>query len=94
MKTDSLLYRIFQELPSTFFELIGKTASEAEAYRFESVEIKQTSFRIDGVFSPKSARSKRPLYFGEFQFYKNQNLYCGTGGAGCRFDGRGGAKSS
>lgn len=75
MKTDSILYRIFQELPSTFFELIGKKASEAQAYRFESVELKQTAFRIDGVFSPKSARSKRPVYFGEFQFYKNENLY-------------------
>ncbi|NMG19348.1 Rpn family recombination-promoting nuclease/putative transposase [Brasilonema bromeliae] len=52
MKTDSIFYRLFQEFPSIFFELIGEPPQEANAYQFSSVEVKQTAFRIDGVFLP------------------------------------------
>jgi predicted transposase YdaD len=52
MKTDSIFYRIFQTLPQSFFELINLPPSEANAYDFASVELKQTAFRIDGVFLP------------------------------------------
>ncbi|MDF0552595.1 DUF2887 domain-containing protein [Kamptonema sp. UHCC 0994] len=52
MKTDSIFYRLFKEFPSSFFELIGRPASEANAYRFDSFEWKQTAFRIDGLFLP------------------------------------------
>ncbi|QDL06742.1 flagellar assembly protein H [Brasilonema octagenarum UFV-E1] len=52
MKTDSIFYRLFQEFPSIFFELIGEPPEEARAYQFSSVEVKQTAFRIDGVFLP------------------------------------------
>jgi predicted transposase YdaD len=50
MKTDSIFYRLFQTFPGTFFELINRQPSEASAYEFASVELKQTAFRIDGVF--------------------------------------------
>ncbi|MBD2772499.1 DUF2887 domain-containing protein, partial [Iningainema tapete] len=46
MKTDNIFYRLFQEFPSIFFELIGEQPESANAYKFSSVEIKQTSFRI------------------------------------------------
>jgi len=36
-----------------FFELLGQSSVDAEAYEFLSVEVKQTAFRIDGVFLPK-----------------------------------------
>ena len=71
MKTDSLFYRLFQSAPALFFELVGQ--SSAEGYRFDSVEVKQTSFRIDGVFL--SPLANQPVYFAEFQFQKDEQLY-------------------
>lgn len=53
MKTDSIFYRLFQEFPSIFFKLLGNPSEEASLYQFSSIEIKQTAFRIDGVFLPK-----------------------------------------
>jgi predicted transposase YdaD len=41
MKTDSIFYRLFQEIPSIFFELIGNSPQLAELYQFSSVEIIQ-----------------------------------------------------
>ncbi|MDB9524981.1 DUF2887 domain-containing protein, partial [Oscillatoria sp. CS-180] len=46
MKTDSLFYSLFQTSPSVFFELIGQPAANAAGYRFASVEVKQTAFRL------------------------------------------------
>ncbi|WP_026733948.1 Rpn family recombination-promoting nuclease/putative transposase [Fischerella sp. PCC 9605] len=74
MKTDSIFYRLFQELPSIFFELIGELATEANAYQFSSVEIKQTAFRIDGVFLPIQA-DENPTYFVEVQFQSDSEIY-------------------
>ncbi|XGV97558.1 MAG: Rpn family recombination-promoting nuclease/putative transposase [Leptolyngbya sp. BL-A-14] len=75
VKTDSLFYRLFQLSPSIFFELIGQPGSEADDYEFRSVEIKQTSFRIDGVLLPTVSASDCPVYFSEVQFQKDQQLY-------------------
>lgn len=72
MKTDSLFYRLFQSAPSLFFELLGESLP-ADNYRFDSVEVKQTSFRIDGVFL--SPLANQPVYFAEFQFQKDEQLY-------------------
>ncbi|PSO49450.1 MAG: hypothetical protein BRC33_06865 [Cyanobacteria bacterium SW_9_44_58] len=52
MKTDSLFYRLFQNFPSLLFELIDVSVANSEGYQFRSVEIKQTAFRIDGLFAP------------------------------------------
>ncbi len=78
MKTDSIFYRLFKELPDSFFEMIGQPASEASAYRFESVEVKDTAYRIDGFFVPRVKNYRRPLYFGEVQFYRSLNIYSST----------------
>lgn len=75
MKTDTLFYRLFQLSPSLFFELIGQPESEAIDYEFRSVEIKQTAFRIDGVFLPTGDSTERPVYFSEVQFQKDKLLY-------------------
>ncbi|BAB74304.1 asr2605 [Nostoc sp. PCC 7120 = FACHB-418] len=40
MKTDSILYRLFKTFPGVFFELLGQSPVEAEAYEFLSVEVK------------------------------------------------------
>ncbi len=52
MKTDSLFYRLFQTLPRLLFDLIMQPPDHAPQYRFASVEVKQTGFRVDGVFVP------------------------------------------
>ncbi|TVQ49830.1 MAG: DUF4351 domain-containing protein [Gloeocapsa sp. DLM2.Bin57] len=53
MKTDSLFYNIFLTLTETFFELIGLPATVNNQYQFTSREVKQLSFRLDGIFYPK-----------------------------------------
>jgi predicted transposase YdaD len=65
VKTDPIFYRLFQTFPSTFFELIGRSSADALAYEFRSVEIKQTAFRIDGVFIPISGSDQQPILFAE-----------------------------
>jgi predicted transposase/invertase (TIGR01784 family) len=75
MKTDSIFYRIFQTLPASFFELINLPAAEADVYDFASVELKQTAFRIDGVFIPTINQPQRPIYFVEVQFQKDVDFY-------------------
>jgi predicted transposase/invertase (TIGR01784 family) len=73
VKTDSLFYRLFSIAPSLFFELIGQEA--ISEYRFQSVEVKQTAFRIDGVFLPPPDRPDLPIFFTEVQFQKDETLY-------------------
>ena len=75
MKTDVIFYEIFREFPSIFFELLGQPETNANAYQFSSPEIKQLSFRLDGVFSPLAENSTEPRYFVEVQFYKDKNFY-------------------
>ena len=72
METDSFFYRLFSQLPQTFFELLGLPAARARAYRFDSVELKK-AFRIDGLFVPR--RRNLPLYFAEVQFQRVPDFY-------------------
>ncbi|NEU72478.1 Rpn family recombination-promoting nuclease/putative transposase [Hassallia byssoidea VB512170] len=74
MKTDSIFFRLFQEFPSIFFELIGEPPEEADLYQFSSVEVKQTAFRIDGVFLPTQTE-ENPVYFVEVQFQPDSEIY-------------------
>ena len=73
MKTDHIFYRIFKDLPQTFFELWSESPEQTNHYRFDSVELKQTAFRIDGVFLPNNP--DRPIYFTEVQFQKDPSIY-------------------
>ncbi len=75
MKTDSIFYRLFQEFPEIFFELIGQNLDRAENYEFTSVEVKQLAFRIDGLFIPKTEDSDQSFYLVEVQFQPDKNLY-------------------
>lgn len=79
MKTDSLFYRIFQTSPAAFFDLIGSPNPNAADYRFTSEEVKQTSFRIDGILTPPPDSPHLPLYFIEVMGYRDRNgdLYPG-----------------
>ena len=75
MKTDTIFYRLFQSFPSIFFELIDQQPETANAYQFSSVEVKQLSFRIDGVFLPKQNATEPPIYFAEVQFQPDKTFY-------------------
>ena len=75
MQTDYLFYRLFKTFPSSFFELIGRAPGEAKDYDFDSVEVKQTAFRFDGLFIPVGDDINKPLYFVEVQFRYNGNIY-------------------
>jgi predicted transposase/invertase (TIGR01784 family) len=75
MKTDAIFYELFKEFPDIFFELINKPQTNANIYEFTTPEIKQRSFRLDGVFSTLENFSNEPIYFVEVQFYKDEEFY-------------------
>ncbi len=79
MKTDKIFYKLFGEFPDIFFELIGKPSNTSNLYEFKSQEIKETSFRLDGIFLTLDANSgnipNEPIYFVEVQCYKDQLFY-------------------
>lgn len=75
MKTDAIFYQVFQEFPQIFFELIGKIDTPSSKYQFLAPEIKQRSFRLDGIFLPVEELTDYPLYFIEVQFYKEEEFY-------------------
>ena len=47
----------------------------ASTYRFQSVELKQTAFRLDGVFTPPANSPTAPLFFVEVQFQPDPKFY-------------------
>lgn len=75
MKTDSLFYLMFQALPQLFFDLIARPIDSAALYRFDSVEVKETAFRLDGVFQPPADQPTWPLFFVEVQFQLDADFY-------------------
>jgi predicted transposase/invertase (TIGR01784 family) len=75
VKTDAIFYEIFKEIPNIFFELIGQSNINSNAYEFTAPELKQTSLRLDGVFLTRQEFSNQPLYFVETQFYKDEEFY-------------------
>jgi len=75
MKTDTIFYQLFQSFPSIFFELIQLPINEANNYRFDSVEVKQLSFRLDGVFLPQNNNPQTPIYFCEVQLQEDEAFY-------------------
>ncbi len=75
MKTDALFYELIKELPQIFFELIGEFDVNLNAYEFTAPEIKQQAFRLDGLFSTLTGFDDEPLYFVEFQTYKDEQFY-------------------
>lgn len=75
MKRDSIYYQIFKRFPGLLFELVDDPPEQAQNYRFESVEVKETAFRIDGVFLPPEGTTPRIVFFAEVQFQKDEALY-------------------
>ncbi len=73
MKTDKLFYRLFHAQPALVLELAGIRAPYPKGYRHRSLELKETSFRLDGVLHPPSAAW--PHVFWEVQFQPDKTFY-------------------
>ncbi len=82
MKRDTIFYKIFQQSPTRLFELLTVLAPEQlllyqpanpTDYTFSSVELKEFSFRIDGVFLPLT--SDGWIFFVEVQMQLDDDLY-------------------
>ncbi len=75
MRRDSIFYKLFKQFPGLLFELVDQPPQEAAEYQFESVEVKETAFRIDGVFLPPANAVSKVVFFAEVQFQKDEDLY-------------------
>jgi predicted transposase/invertase (TIGR01784 family) len=83
MRRDSIWYKLFKQLPGLLFDLTGEVPPnadpcgicEAARYRFDSVEVKESSFRIDGVFLPPEDALSQSVFFAEVQLQKDEALY-------------------
>jgi predicted transposase/invertase (TIGR01784 family) len=73
MRRDTIFYQIFRQSPTLLFDLISQPPEDAELYTFDSVEVKETSFRMDGVFVPPNPFGT--VYFCEAQFQRDELLY-------------------
>ena len=73
MRTDNLFYQLFQILPEALFELIDQPSQRASDYQFTSVEVKELSRTIDGLFT--TSNKEYPIYFVEVQFQRDENFY-------------------
>ena len=75
MKTDTLFYDLVREFPQLFFQLIGKPEVNPNIYTFTAQEVKEQSFRLDGLLSTVTGSENEPLYLVEFQTYKDDDFY-------------------
>jgi predicted transposase YdaD len=74
MKTDALFYELFQAVPQTFFELLQITPTCE--YRYESLTVKTSEKRIDGVLEPMD--DQQPIYFLEVQAFPDDVIHWRT----------------
>ena len=73
MRRDTIFYQLFRQSPTLLFDLISQPPEDADRYTFDSVEVKETSFRMDGVFVPPNPSGT--VYFCEVQFQPDELLY-------------------
>jgi predicted transposase YdaD len=75
MRRDTLFFQLFKQFPELLFELMDNPPDYVQGYQFESVEVKETSFRLDGVFLPPGTAPEKVVCFAEVQFQKDEELY-------------------
>jgi predicted transposase/invertase (TIGR01784 family) len=73
MKRDTIFYQLFIQSPALLFDLVPNPPLNTSGYIFDSVEVKETSFRIDGVLIPPD--SNGVVFFVEVQMQKDESLY-------------------
>lgn len=71
VKTDTFFHTIFKQDPSLILELLDLPMEEQ--YSFESITVKDTEKRIDGLLRAK--HGKAPNLFVEFQGYQDVTIY-------------------
>jgi predicted transposase/invertase (TIGR01784 family) len=74
MTRDPLFYSLFEDLPSCFFQLVGRSDRAADSYQLEAIEYKSTAVRLDGLFRPIKA-GVGPAYIWEVQYYLSDKVY-------------------
>ena len=74
MKTDSLLYRLFQDWPELVLELADLDPT-LSGYVLHAAEVKQTAFRLDGVLTPPPEQPDWPLVFIEAQLQPDPDFH-------------------
>ncbi len=72
MRTDNIFYQIFKTLPEVLFELLEQEVPLVK-YTFSSLQLKELSRTIDGVFIPEDKNYL--IYFIEVQFQKDDRLF-------------------
>jgi predicted transposase/invertase (TIGR01784 family) len=73
MRRDTIFYQLFVQSPMLLFELITDPPENAANYIFDAIEVKETAFRMDGVFIPPDPSGV--IYFCEVQFQLDELLY-------------------
>ncbi len=73
MRRDTIFYQLFLQSPILLFELIPNPPENASQYVFDAIEVKETAFRMDGVFIPPDPSGI--IYFCEVQFQIDELLY-------------------
>jgi predicted transposase/invertase (TIGR01784 family) len=73
MKQDTIFYQLFKRSPTLLFELLANFPPQAADYRFDSIEVKETAFRADGVFLPPTPEGN--VFFCEVQQARDNLLY-------------------
>jgi predicted transposase/invertase (TIGR01784 family) len=73
MRRDTIFYQLFLRFPQLLFELVPNKPDDAEQYKFEAIEVKETSFRTDGAWMPPT--SEGTAYFAEVQFQPDEIFY-------------------
>jgi predicted transposase/invertase (TIGR01784 family) len=73
MRRDTIFYQLFLRFPQLLFELLPAAPADANSYTFEAIEVKETSFRTDGVWMPPT--STGTAYFAEAQFQPDEVFY-------------------
>jgi predicted transposase/invertase (TIGR01784 family) len=73
MRRDTIFYQLFLRFPQLLFELVPNKPIDAEQYTFEAIEVKETSFRTDGVWMPPTGEGT--AYFAEAQFQPDEIFY-------------------
>jgi predicted transposase/invertase (TIGR01784 family) len=73
MRRDTIFYQLFLRFPQLLFELLPSIPTDASSYTFEAIEVKETSFRTDGVWMPPTPAGT--AYFAEAQFQPDEVFY-------------------
>jgi len=74
VRTDNLFYKLFQQAPNFAFQLLGLPLPPIP-YQFQSVELKEFGFRLDGLLLPIEPDANLPFILIEAQMQPDARFY-------------------